>query len=405
MARLRPLTANPAADAASLLRRIGFAILMMVVPVLSLVTRRAVVVLAPVGIILLVLAAFLEGSSRPVKERLRHTLLSPGGLAACLALGWCILSLVWTPFRAEAFERLVNLIGVVVVMIAGYLSLPERMRSANLYVLPVGVAFAALCALVLGFLWGRGRADAEDVQNLARGLIVLVLFLWPAVGWLRSRGRHIEALLLAVGVALATLVGPEAMPLQALAAGALAFAVAAISPRLGTTVTAVVIAGLLLFAPLLPLAAAPVAKVILGGDDPIYRSLQIWRSVVAHEPLRLITGHGFETALRGRTVGLLAPQAPITVLFEIWYELGFVGAAAGSCAIYRAVRSTGQDHVLIVPAIMAAFTTAFAFACLGIGTAQIWWFTALAVIVLLFVATERGQFRTTRPKATLLRNR
>ena len=33
---------------------------------------------------------------------------------------------------------------------------------------------------------------------------------------------------------------------------------------------------------------------------------------------------------------------------------------------------------------MAAFTTAFAFACLGIGTAQIWWFTALAVIVLLF---------------------
>jgi hypothetical protein len=126
---------------------------------------------------------------------------------------------------------------------------------------------------------------------------------------------------------------------------------------------------------------------------------------VVNEPLRLITGHGFETALRGRAVGLVSPQAPITVLFEIWYELGFVGATAGSFALYKAIRSSGQGHPLLVPAIMASFATAFAFACLGIGTAQIWWFTALAVVVLLFVAAERGQFRTTRPKATLRRLR
>jgi hypothetical protein len=102
---------------------------------------------------------------------------------------------------------------------------------------------------------------------------------------------------------------------------------------------------------------------------------------------------------------LLSPRAPISVLFEIWYELGFIGAAAGSFAIYRAVRSSGLGHPLLVPATMASFATAFAFACLGIGTAQIWWFTALAVVVLLFVAAERGQFRTTRPKATLRRLR
>ena len=54
-------------------------------------------------------------------------------------------------------------------------------------------------------------------------------------------------------------------------------------------------------------------------------------------------------------------------------------------------------------AYAAVFATAFTFACLGINTAQMWWFTALVAIVLIFVATERGQFRTTRPKASFPR--
>jgi hypothetical protein len=32
-------------------------------------------------------------------------------------------------------------------------------------------------------------------------------------------------------------------------------------------------------------------------------------------------------------------------------------------------------------------------------------FTALVVLVLIFVAIERGQFRTTRPKAMMLRRK
>ena len=38
-----------------------------------------------------------------------------------------------------------------------------------------------------------------------------------------------------------------------------------------------------------------------------------------------------------------------------------------------------------------------------VGTAQMWWFTALVVTILMFVAIERGQFRTNRPKAILQR--
>jgi hypothetical protein len=145
----------------------------------------------------------------------------------------------------------------------------------------------------------------------------------------------------------------------------------------------------------------PLSALIFGSSHPVTGSTGIWQAVVVDEPLRLITGHGFETALRGRFVGLLDPQAPSTVLFELWYELGLVGAAAGAVALYRSARGSGQEHPLLAPSAMAAFATAFAYACLGIGTAQIWWFTALAVTVLVFIAVDRGQFRTTRPKAML----
>lgn len=395
MARVFSPTADPAANAAALLRRMGFATLMLALPLAALYARRAIVILVPLGIVLLVMATAIDGGGRPLAESLRRLTLSTTGLAACLVLAWCALSLIWTPFLAEASERLFNIAGTVLMAVAGYLALPERMRSANLYILPVGVAAAALAAMALALLGG----DDEHAQNLDRGLTLLVMLLWPAMSWLRSRGRHLELVVLAVLVAIATLLGPFPLPLQALAAGAVLFAVAAASPKTGTLTVAGLMAVLLVFAPLLPLALHPLAAKLLGSTDPITVSLDSWRLVVLNEPARLITGHGFETALRGRFVGLLPPNAPSTLLFEVWYELGLVGAFAGAVALFGAAKNAGRDHPLLVPGIVAAFATAFAFACLGIGTAQVWWFTGLAVTVLIFVATERGQFRTTRPKA------
>src|SRR3712207_3893297 len=132
----------------------------------------------------------------------------------------------------------------------------------------------------------------------------------------------------------------------------------------------------------------------------LFRS-EVWRQVVVSEPLRLLTGHGLETALRGRSFGLVPRNAPSTLLFEIWYELGVVGAVAASLLLYRAVVGIRSHRATVAPGIMAAFACAYALCCLGIGTTQVWWFTALVVLVLIFVAIERGQFRTTRPKAIL----
>ena len=404
MARLPSPNLDPAADAAALLRRLGFGTLLLLVPLAALTTRRGVIVLVPIGISLLVIAAALDGVHRPIAPALTRLLRSRAGLAIAVVLAWCALSLIWTPFLGAAAERLVNVATTAVLTIAGYLAIPDRMRSANLYLIPLGAAAAAILAILLAvFGWPGGRAPAEAGQNLDRGLTVLAVMAWPAVSWLRSRGRHLEALGVGVLVAVAALLGPQPIPALALAAGGFAFALTVARPHLGVRAAAFVMAGVLAVAPLIPFVLRPLASTLLPGSAT-GRGLGVWRNVVTSEPVRLVTGHGFETALRGRFDGLLPVNAPSTVLFEVWYELGIVGALALAYALYAGTLASERSNPSLVPGIVAAIATAFAVACLGIGAAQMWWQTALAVVALAFVAAERGQFRTTRPKARIMRS-
>lgn len=404
MARVSSPTADPAAEAAALLRRVGFATLVLAVPAAALVTRRGVVVLVPIGVSLLVLAAAIDGANRPLRATWRGIAVSPAGIAGAIVLAWSALSLIWTPFPTQGLDRLLSLAATIAMAIVGYLALPDRMRSANLYLIPIGVGFAAGVGAAVALLGAPGGRDPEIVaQNLDRGLTVLALMVWPAASWLRSRGRQAEAFVVAVLAALVIVIGPTATPAIALAIGALAFAATALFPARGVRVTAYAIAGLLALGPLIPFILRPIAALFLASQHPTMRTMRIWRSVVAGEPERLITGHGFETALRGRFEGLLPANAPNTILFELWYELGLVGALAAAFALYAAVTACGRRIPALAPGMVAALATAFAFACLGVGTAQGWWFTALALVVLVFVAIERGQFRTTRPKARPMR--
>ncbi|HEV2565222.1 MAG TPA: peptide ABC transporter permease [Microvirga sp.] len=400
---IRPVSqaANPSADAAAVLRRLGFAILFFAVPLAALFTRRALVVMAPLAVILLVLASVLDGSARNAWDKLTTLAVSPGGVAGLVLLLWAGLSLLWTPFLPQASERLLNITGMVLMGLGGYLAVPERMRSANLYLLPIGVGLAALIAIFLA-ITGGSRFDPGSL-SLERGMLMLVLLLWPAIAWLHSRGRNLEAIGLALAVAVCSLLTRDGLPLYGLAAGAVVFVITAWNPVSGSRLIGFVMAGLLLFAPLLPFILKPFAANLLGANSPTTLALEVWRQIILGEPLRLLTGHGLETALRGRFFGLMPPSAPSTLLFEIWYELGLVGAVAGSVLLYQAVVGAKSHRATVAPGIMAAFACTYALGCLGIGTTQVWWFTALVVLVLIFVAIERGQFRTKRPKAVLRR--
>jgi len=372
------------------------------VPVTALVARRAVVVLAPIGVALLVIAALLDGDHDGIGPDLKRALLSVGGLAGAMLVGWIALSLVWTPFKAPASERVGNIAATVAMMLAAYLALPGRMRVANLYLAPVGIAAAAVLAAVLALTELAAGPD-EDGAGLERGVIVLVMLTWPALAWLRSRGRDLEALALAVAVALVAVVAPAGLAFTALAVGAVAFALTSISLRIGVAATAWALAGIVALAPLIPFVLRPTAALVLRRGDPFLVGLDAWRRVISDDLLRLMTGRGFEAASRGRVTGFLRSDAPPSLPFEVWYDLGVVGALALATALLMAVRAAGRAHAGLVPGAMAAFATAFTLVCFGVGLTQMWWFTTLWIVALVFLAADRGQFRTRRPKAGPLR--
>jgi hypothetical protein len=403
MPRASTRTIDPALDAAALLRRVGFFGLFIVLPVLAQVARRATVILAPIAVVLLILASAIDRRQRPVTPAIRRLLTAPAFLAGMLVVAWSALSLAWTPFLGPAGERLANLIATILLALAAYFALPDRMRSANLYLLPLGVTAGAIVGIVLGLFSAHITAGAEDDGALDRGLILLILLVWPAVGWLRSRRRDREATVVVLLVAVALAVQPDVTQIAALATGGVAFALTSFRPKLGTTLTAWICAILLAAAPLLPFLARPVAATVFGALSPAALSLKSWQRVVTSEPVRLVTGHGLETALRGRLVGLVPVNAPTTALFEFWYELGIVGAFAAAFALFAAIRRAGDEAPALVPGAMACFASAFSVACLGIGLTTVWWLATLAIAVMVFIAVERGQFRTSRPKVARLR--
>lgn len=390
---------DPAADAALLLRRIGFGTLALVLPIASLVSRRAAVVLAPIGVVLLIIAALIEDPGGFVSLLKRSLLSLPGMILIGLA-GWAVLSLVWSPFTASATEKAGNLVLAVVLGFCGNAALPERMRASNLNLVALGTGIAGAFALALLVVSALRHADTE-VSSVERGISVILIMAWPALAWLLSRERGLSAVGLAVVVGLLALTRFEDGEAVAMICGAIAFGAVSANRETASRLIAAIIAGLMLIAPLLPFLLMPIVSRFPQGSSEFAQSLAIWADVVGREPFRLITGNGLDTVLRGRMIGALPQPTPTTLLFETWYELGIVGAAAASFCLYFAIRAAGRMPSALAAGGVAAFTTAFALSALGFATLQPWWLMTLTSVVLMFGAIARGQYRTDRPVAPL----
>lgn len=389
---------DPAADAALLLRRIGFATLALALPIASLVSRRAAVVLAPIGVALLIISSVIEERGR-FGANLKGALLSRAGLILVGLVCWAVLSLVWSPYTLSASEKASNFVLAVALGFCGAAALPERMRAANLNLVALGTGLAALFALAL-MLAGAARtaSAAGEAASVERGVSIVLIMSWPALAWLLSRARGLSALGLALAVGLLAMTRFEDGEAVAMICGAAAFGAICANRDVAVRIIAALVAGLLLLAPLLPFLLMPVASRL---PDDVSQSLGIWADIVSSEPLQLITGHGLDTVLRGRTTGGLPQETPATLLFETWYELGLVGAAAASACLYFAIKAAGRMPGPLAAGGVAAYVTAFALAVLGFATFQTWWLMTLTAVVLLFVSIARGQYRTERPIAPL----
>ena len=392
---------DPATDAALLLSRIGLALVAVAAPCAAMGARRAIFILMPVGTALILVAALL-GAGKDGLRHLRDWLVSPIGLAALFLAFWTLSSLAWTPFRVEAAGRFGKMAGTVLLAILAAAFLPERTRTSNLYLLPLGAALAAIAGVLVLF---EGPAllatviDGDD-STLERGMEGLVVLLWPALCALGVRERWKSAAAVAALVAAAALIVKSPLGLAGLVTGMLVFALAVSAPRAAGRILAASSAILLLAAPALPLAAhylPPIAALQRNGPlGDIMASLDVWRGIVLDDGWRLVTGHGVDSVTRGLARNLLPPDVPGGILFEIWFELGLVGAAAMALLASLSFAAAGGLGPRLAPFLLAGLSCCMVMASVNLGAAQLWWVSILGIAGIAFTHALRGEHLAAR---------
>jgi len=367
---------------------------MIAAPLAAVGGRRALVILVPVAIVLLVLAAALESDGREPWQRARAMLLTPAGGLTLFLLFWAGLSLVWTPFPKEAAERFANVAGTAALALLGVACLPRKMRASNLYLLPIGVAAAAL-VLIMNAL--RPALPASEEAGLSQRAALLIVLLAPAAyTWLQMRSKALLGGLLLVLVGLAATVAQAYGVFAALLVGVGIYALARTHAALARRIVLFGTAGLVLLAPLVPFVLRPLAKIAFGAQSAIFDAVRVWARVVAHEPARLLTGHGFDTAIRARIAGLVPAGSPRGRLFELWYELGLLGAITMALLLWRAVAASAARPARDGAGVLALIAMAFVLAVLGQGAMQAWWLLGLLIAVMALSAVERAHDRAIR---------
>lgn len=366
-------------------------------------TRRVMFVLMPVGAALVLIAALLDSRSEALL-RLREALMSPLAAAALFLLAWASLSFAWAPFRPEAGARFAKEAGTLALAVSVCAFMPERTRVSNMYLWPVGAALAAITAIVVALAGPALLTLAQDGENstLERGMLGLTVLLWPALGALALRGRWNAAGALAILAALASIAVWSAPGLLALVAGALVFAIAVSYPVRTATALGVFFALLLLLAPLLPVLIAlvlprgqPDASSFFGDAAA---SIRVWADIVHTDKARLLTGHGIDSATRGVVAGFIPARAPDGLLYEVWFELGALGALAAAVLVYQAFLACARQGAVLAPFLIAGLASFLVIAVLGFSLSQLWWVTMAGIIGIGCVHVQRGQYLSRRPQ-------
>lgn len=387
---------DPSSAAAQLLVRLGIAVLAIAVPCGAVVSRRLLFPLMPVGGALILIGVALAPSRRR-RGQFRAALLSPTGLTALFLIGWAGLSLVWTPFLATAAESFfkTSAVALLAACVAGFL--PDRTKTSNLYLLPIGTAAAALATFTIALI-GPPNLHGSDYESstLARAAVSLVVVVWPSLGALAVRDRWVSASALAIAVAMTAIVVWTPVALGALAVAALTFSFATVNPMRVARLLAGIFAGLFVVAPALPLILSVLpARTADGWLAPMF----VWAEIVRGEGLRLITGHGLGTVTRSVITGGLPAGTPQGILFHVWYELGIVGAWTAAVLVARTFLAAGRMRGTIPPFLLAGLVCGLIMAISGLSTAHLWWVTQLSVVAIAFAVVAKGQYRTVRPAA------
>jgi hypothetical protein len=378
---------DPAADAARLLFWVAFAILFLATPLAATFSRQAIYSLLPIGAVLVLLAASFSVETSGI-EVATSRLTTLTALVGGFLVLWAALSIIWTPFPAEAGLRVVKGVFTALLVIAAASVLASRSVGADALTLPTGVAAAACAGVLASLLGGDGTVEPDGTTTIDRAAIGLVLLVWPALAVLALRGLPAAAGALAAAVAIAVFAARLPVGILALGGGGIVYGAARLRRGRTRFALAVIFAALILLCPLLPLAIN-----LTGGAVPdILLPLKVWGGILAADGARILTGHGLDTATRGIAYGYLPPRTPHSLLFELWYELGIVGAAFAALFTYRIFMALGRAPRAVAPYLLAGLTSGLIITILGLGTAQVWWLTLVGLTVLALAVTVKGHY-------------
>jgi hypothetical protein len=384
---------HPAEQAGLMLFRIGFGIMFIMVPLSAGLSRRAPVVLAPIGAVIVLAAAFMTRNGVDAIQRARTLPWSPLGIIAIVLFLWALLSLLWTPWLGHASERLFRIVSTALLTFAVVTMLPKRMKTSNLYLVAIGVGLSIIVTLILQF------SPPVRVDGVAfdRNMILLTLLGWPTVTYLALKKRIFESMIVAgaIGTLVIGLRGPIILP--ALLVGAIILGGAVSNTRAAALALIAGILVTILAAPVWALALSHM-PVQSGGLSGL---LQAWAEVIAKDPLRLLTGHGLDTALRNKIFSFSETSVPRSLLFEIWYELGLIGAVCLTAFLIFSVEGIARLNDRVAPYALGAFGFALSLSIMGLGTSQMWWLTSLSMTIIAFAAIIRRENEFVRPVAIM----
>jgi hypothetical protein len=391
---------NPAEEAARLLTRIGVFLLFAVSLVAPILAGQTIYILLPIGAALLLAGAALSPFAGEKTKPLQRLLFSAPALSAMFLVAWAALSLTWTPFSGGPAVRLFKNAGTLALVAVAAGFLPKRTRGCNLNLLPIGVAvasFAMTAAAAFNLVTQKPQTLEEIIDGtaLARVGVGLALIMWPAAGALAVRGRWVyAAALIIVAIAASVASGaPNVAP--ALVAGLAILGVSFGRTRRTAAALGSLSAALIVLAPIVAL----IAHFALGARaQGLLHPLEVWGHIVASGGLRALIGHGYGSAFFGLFGGYLDPHTPRSLVFEIWFDLGALGAGAFAAMASAAFLRIGQLRPALAPFLLAGLAAGLVISLLGPAAEQLWAFTQAGLAAIAYVLVIRGQFRKKRPQ-------
>jgi hypothetical protein len=395
-----PVPNDPAVEASRLLARLGYVVLALGAPCAEALSSRAIFLFFPIGAALLLAAALLDPAPGII-SRLRWAAASPLAWAGLGLLGWAALSLAWTPFLADGAQHWLKLTGTILVAILLIASGREHTRATDLYMFPIGVLLAMVSIVMLAI--ARREHLVVDLPNFDHSGIALVVLLFPAMGCLAARGRNgLARLLMILALAFTFAIGaPTTATALLVGFTALSFAISDVERTVFDLGAAAAVA--VLAAPIIPAISPALAHLFfhakLASLPEPFPPLAVAADIVLHDPARLFTGRGVDAAIKGMEAGLIPARIPRAILFEIWYELGVIGALLGAAAAWFGFHALGDSGEKVAPYLIAAFAADLALGFLSQDFSQMWWVNLLAVSAISGTAAVRSQYRTKRPIA------